>query len=272
MFVALQQNNEDSNFSPLKNMLGPSIQLQKVKIQNNAPFYVVTIPKGRRIPWKKLRTNLGRLCNKVLLPKDIIIPENSGVKAIAITDQLHAVSLLNTANLVAKQSKISVSKLKITIVDRDGIYLDNIEKIINCASHIRVITNNYKKYEPVVENIFDYWGASIFLSDDIQMALNSNIIISPFEQVIGTNALVMSLDKCDNLTCNTAIATRLLLPNELIEYLPKGIDEHDFASVLYDEYKLKCLSNISLDKMIVNGCEKSVYEMAKLMDSQLCFT
>lgn len=274
MFVVLEVDKcQKSKFSTLKStFLKSSLQFRKEKIENSAPFYVVSVCNQDKIPWKKLSVNLGRLSNKVLLPNDISITEKCGVKAINITDELHAISLLNTAKLVAKYSSIPANKMRISIVDRQGVYYNHIERILNSASHLRIITNNYKKYEPVVDDIFDYWGASVFLSSDINLAKKSNIVISPHEEILGTNALVLTLDKCKSFTCNTAIAHKLLLPNEYLEYLPKGIDEHKFASVLYDEFKFKSLSNVSLDKMIINGCEKSVYEMAKLMDSQLCYT
>lgn len=272
MFVAMEIANKENEDISFKNRISNDIKIKKVRIKNSTPFYVLTVNNIKRIPWRKIEKALGRLDDKVLLPHEVNLGENTSVKCISFTNELSAVALLNTARLIAHHSEIPPTKMKISIVDRDGIYINFIERLVDCASSIKIVTNNYLKYENVVNNIFNYWGASILITDDVSQVKNSNIIISPFEDVKVTKALVLTLDGCMSYNDTTAKATRLKLPEKYKEYLPNGIDEHDFASILYDEYKFKSLGEMSLDKMNVNGNELGLYELSKLVVSQYSFT
>ncbi|MEG2050982.1 MAG: hypothetical protein RR012_01640 [Oscillospiraceae bacterium] len=265
MFAVLQINQSDKGILALmKNTFSKSkIEVKRVRISGAQPFFVIsTTQKGKRINWSELEQILGRLSGKLILPNGLTPPVDSNVKQIDITDELPAKMLFNTAIEISKLSALPSQNQKITVVDKTGVYLDQIENLVKHAAVVRVITDKINHYEDVAQDILCDWGASISVSRDFRIALKSDIIISPFEQITGTEALVLSTSACKVLTPKTALSNRVSLPKEFKEFLPAGIDEHDFACTLFDSCKLKSLAEHNFEKMLFCGEEKDVQKIA----------
>jgi len=269
LFAVLQiKQSEQGILAVMKNhLLQPQTDVKRVNIAGAQPFFIVsTTQKSGQIPWNAIEYSLGRLSGRLLLPNGVTPPINSNVKSLETTDNLSAKMLLNTAIKVSKHSEIPKQKQRITVVDRTGIYIDQIEDVIKSAAVVRVITDRIIQYEQLAKNIFYKWGASIILSTDLRFALQSDIIISPFEQITGTNSLVLSTNACRCATAKTVISPQITLPAEFSEFLPQNIDEHKFACALYDDCGLKKLAGSSFETMLFCGCEQNVFKLAQMIN------
>lgn len=270
MFAALQINEgEQGIFAVMKShLLQPEVDVKRVNIPSGTqPFFIVsTREQSGQIPWRAIEYSLGRLSSRLLLPNGVSVPESSNVKSLDFTDGLAAKMLLNTATNISKYSGIPKQKQRITVVDRTGIYIDQIEGLVKNASVVRVITDKIAWYEQLAQDIFYKWGASIILGTDLPPSLQSDIVISPFEQITGTKALVLSTSECKCLTPKTVISPRINLPAEFLEFLPQNIDEHNFACALYDYCGIKKLADLSFETMLFCGCEQSVYKLVQMIN------
>ena len=270
MFAVLQiKQGEQGILAVMKShLLQPEVDVKRVNIPSGTqPFFIIsTMAQSGQIPWRSIEYSLGRLSGRLILPNGVSMPTSSNVKALDITNDLAAKMLLNTAIKVSKHSGIPKQKQRITVVDRTGIYIDQIEGLVKNASVVRVITDKIVQYEKLAQDIFYKWGASIILGVDLPLSLQSDIVISPFEQITGTEALVLSTSECKCLTPKTVISPRINLPAEFLEFLPQDIDEHNFACALYDYCGVKKLADLSFETMLFCGCEQSVYKLVQMIN------
>jgi hypothetical protein len=268
LFAVLQINDEEVGFVPtIKKYLSKSqIDIERVTLSECQPFFIVTtMAKGGKVPWKAVEYSLGRLSDRMILPKGVKPPENSAVKVIDFTYDLTAQMLLNTAISISNQNTLASQRQSIAIVDRKGIYFNKIEKIVKSVSIVRIVTDKVERYEEIAKEMYYKWGASISVSDDINLALQSDMIVSPFEQITKTNALVFSTDLCKNATHKTLISPKITLPNNLNLPVLKNIDEHSFVSALYEFCGCKKLEQESFRTMFFYNQEKSVSELSKMI-------
>ncbi len=269
MFAALEiKQSEQGILAVMKNrMLKIPVNVRRIQIMGSNPFVVVSVVSNtKRIPWNVVVGKIGRLSNRMLLPNDVTPPSNSGVKVLDLTADLPAKMLLSTAIDFSKYLSTPSRHQKITVIDRTGIYLDQIERLIKTVSVVRVVTDMKKQYENVSKEIFSNWGASISVLSNMRSELKSDIIISPFEQVINSEALVLSTDKCKVMTPKTIISPQITLPEEYRKFLPCGVDEHNFACALFDDCGLKKLADRSYDTMLFKGSFQSIQKIAKILE------
>lgn len=268
LFAVLQIINEElSVVSTMKKYLSkPQIDVERICLSDCNPFFVVTTStKGGKIPWKSVEYSLGRLSDKMILPKGVEPPKNSDVKVVCFTYDLTAQMLLNTALNFANLPDLASQIRSITIVDREGIYFDKIEKIVKSIPVIRIVTDKIIQCDGIAQDMYYKWGVSISASDNINFGLQSDMIVSPFEQITGTNALVFSTDLCKNATQKTLISPKITLPKTLNLPELKDIDEHCFASTLYDFCGYKKLAQESFETMFLCNCEQSIGKLAKMI-------
>lgn len=271
LFAVLQINEREQGILALmKNHFSKSdITVRRVKISGAQPFFIVSTAKDlKNIKWTELEKSLGRMSGSLLMPNNVTPPETANVKALTITDNLPAKILFNTAIKISKLSSLPSKCQRITVVDRAGIYLDNIENLVKQASVVRVITDKIIQYECVAQKILKRLGASVSISNAFKKEIKSDIIISPFEQITSVDSLILSTDSCRVMTPRTALSTKISLPNDLKVFLPAGIDEHEFACALFDSCGLARLAKQSFDNLLYCQELQNVQKIAQTLSKQ----
>ena len=270
MFAILEiKENSQGILALMKNHISkPEMNVRRVKISGGQPFFILSIRKSKNIPWQLIENKIGRLSGRMLLPNNVTPPSDSNVKALTVTRNLPAKMLLSTAIEISKLLKKPAVMQKITVVDRTGVYIDQIEFLIKYASVVRVITDKIKQYDEIAQDILYKWGASISVAKDLRNELKSDIIISPFEQIDSADSLVLSTDTCKVMTARTAISPQISLPEEYKGFIPLGIDEQDFACALYDACGLTKLADMNFETMLFEGTTQSIKKIANSIEYQ----
>ena len=134
--------------------------------------------------------------------------------------------------------KIPINKLSVCVVDRDCEHPDFIYSLANKCSIIKIITNNFEKYLPFAEKIYNDFGmqpiVTSFVDDaDLGIDLNSEI---PKIWFNNQRNYVHITKKCVKI----GIGFR--------KFVPTGINQCDFAGFLqnYNEFKRLKLVNADM--------------------------
>ncbi len=112
-----------------------------------------------RADWEMIIRCAGGAKSRIILPENVKAPE--GFPKCTFK-KLRKRAFILTALEILKKEKCE----SITIDDRDGNYINDIEKFVPLSSLIRVVTNKPERYEGLREKIMDEFGASFLTSDE----------------------------------------------------------------------------------------------------------
>lgn len=180
-----------------------------------------------RADWEMIRQYCGPAKSRVIFPDFVKAGECFPVCSFG---KLRERAFILTALEILKTRKCH----SIAIDDRDGDYVDDIERFMAFAPVIRVITHNPERYEEAGERIMENWGAALLFSDENAYMDDSWLVTygGGAWRGRGIKAITAS-DVCFGAEKLIRL-TDLNFEEEYLKLVPKGVNSEKFLSALYE--------------------------------------
>ena len=171
-----------------------------------------------------------------MVPEDVRAPER--FKAITL-EKLRQRAFIKTALKILKSEKCE----SVTIDDRNGIFINDIENFVNLAPLIRVITNTPERYDSVCERIMEKSGATLLLCDENADLGRTWLVTYRGGSWHGESIkAITAADVCFGAEKLIRLS-KLNFNEEYLSLVPEGIDRDKFLPALYEYSHADFLEN-----------------------------
>ena len=233
-------------FKETKKRFKKCIRIEEKNI-GEVDFLQVTCFK--KLNSKKIEKKLKKRIDTIILSDNISGIQFERIAVYNNTDFLKTIATYTFKNII-RLSGIPSNKLSVCLIDKKGEFTSFAYSLANCASVVKITTDNDEKYNEIAENIYDDFGMNPIISKEISSA-------------------DLGLDLSENIpkiwfNCPENFAeinkSCVKLGAGLRSYVPKGINQCDFAGVLQNYKDFKRLKLLNADVMIKN---KKIYKINK---------
>ena len=242
--LLLEEKTKNRFLTRVKEKLKPTPPtLQRCEVKGGAPFFILKLnyEKGE-IPWDKVVHHAGRSAKSLVMPDEITPPEDSGIKKYT-PEYLPFILLFNTAIKQISEDVIEPRLRRITVIDERAILAKHIEKAVDIAGEITVITKNKERYDAVSQAILNKTGAVIRTVDEVEPF--TNYIIAENIENSDTQAKVYCLNHSNVTAREIYVQENIVIPEQYEELRPAEIDAITFASALYEMCGVRELESLS---------------------------
>ncbi len=235
-----------------------SCGLRTVRNDKCLPFCILDILDEKRgIDWKNVFNRCGRYASRIVAPRNLILPDESGLKRF-VPLSMSSLLTFNTAGNIIKESDLPPDKFSITLTDRNGIFPSKIDELLPLSSQIRIVTAHPERYSAACANALNEYGASLIIRPSYEE--NSK----PDAVICADGAVTSSMKNAAVFACKRKTGGKLLftgsgitLSPEHLEIIPDGIDAVDFAGAItelcgYAGYRNSVFSEVSIAG---SGCD-----------------
>ena len=222
-------------------------EITETDIGNGKSFYVcrAEVRKGK-IPFEEIeKASPSKI---FLLPTDVA--EKAQIK-VFVPKQLPQIMLFNSAVEYIKEKSLPPTKTQITIIDREGIYVDKFKVIIKLASHITVITTD-KRYRNLSDELLSAFGLSLIIRKEFydDKAENQFLFDYNAESIpLSYKGTAFSREKKHLLNGKSLTPGGFDLPEKYEKLRSKNINKLHFASALYELCRVKELSALKFNEL-----------------------
>lgn len=112
-----------------------------------------------RADWDLIEESAGAARGRIVFPESVKVPNGFPKPSFK---KLRKRAFILTALEILKKEKCE----SVTIDDRDGDYINHIEKFVPLSPLIRVVTDKPERYEGLREKIMDEFGAALLTADE----------------------------------------------------------------------------------------------------------
>lgn len=201
---------------------------EKVSVAPGVFFFLLECSfTYERADWNLIEECAGATKSRIIFPDDIKVPE----KFIKCSfENLRKKAFILTALKILKNQKSE----SITIDDREGFYVNDIEKFVLLAPLIRVITHNPERYNRVSEKIMEDCGAALLICDE-NADLGKTWLVTYGGGAWHGESIkaITAADVCFGAQKLIRL-TDLKFDNKYLELVPDGINSEKFLSALYE--------------------------------------
>lgn len=189
--------------------------------------------------WDLIEDAAGAMKNRLIFPEDIRIPEKF---TPLLLEKLRQRAFIKTAFKILKSEKCE----SVTIDDRNGIFINDIENFVNLAPLIRVITNTPERYDSVCERIMEKSGATLLLCDENADLGRTWLVTYRGGSWHGESIkAITAADVCFGAEKLIRLS-KLNFNEEYLSLVPEGIDRDKFLPALYEYSHADFLENTLL--------------------------
>ncbi|MBQ8503151.1 MAG: hypothetical protein IJ491_02615 [Clostridia bacterium] len=236
MFAVVMFKEKERSF--LSFFKKQKIMAERVNLPNGESFFVITAEKkGDKIPFKEILSFAGGLGNSLIFPSDFcFLPEWDYTPFEP--KQLKKKMLFDSAVKHLEKTKLNPMEVSVCICDDEGIYSDEIHKLLKLAAKIHIVCHNKELYEKEIKEILFEYGISITLSSSFDArATLCNVVISHESENIPLffDGTVFTNEKRPFLAQRCFGTQSIRLPFEYEKLRPPGVDKLTFASALYEK-------------------------------------
>lgn len=245
--VELIENNEKGFLNFISLLRKPKVEIKEENIANGKSFYVckAELRKGK-IPFREIE-NISP--SKVfLLPSDIT--ESTQMQNF-VPKKLPHIMLFNSAIEHIKEKSLPPTKTKITVVDREGLYVNCFKEIIKLASHITVITTD-KRYRNLSDELLSAYGVSLIIRKEFYEDMGENVFLFDYDAEsipLSYKGTAFSKEKKYLLNGKSLTPGGFDLPEEYEKLRSKNINKLNFASALYELCEVKEFSKLKFNEL-----------------------
>lgn len=249
-------------------------EILQTAVRNGAPFFTVCVSRRRgEIPWDEVSFYAGNCAERMLLPKGVIPPAESSVKAF-VPKLLPQRVLFNTScDLLARNEQSPVGKT-ITLIDMNGNLTREVYRLVPFASSVRVVTKKEELYESCSEKIMEDFGAALLITDNIASAADSNVIIAPDglpeELLMSKTCIVFSGKEQPSQGFVSVTGKDMNLQPCYRRIVPAGIEEDTFAGALFEKCGVVSLAGLKYTRIHLYGTDTTLCGASKMLSAVSC--
>lgn len=177
--------------------------------------------------WDLIEDAAGAMKNRLIFPKDIRVPERFAPFSL---EKLSQRAFIKTALKILKSEKCE----SVTIDDRNGDFINDIENFVNLAHLIRVITNTPERYDSISERIMEKSGATVLLCNE-NADLGKTWLVTYSGGAWHGEGIkaITAADVCYGAEKLIRLS-KLSFNEQYLSLVPEGIDSEKFLSALYE--------------------------------------
>lgn len=213
------------------------VNAEKVSVAPGVFFFFLQCNfTQEREDWDLIEDAAGAMKSRLIFPEDIRVPEKFATIPL---EKLKQRAFIKTALKILKNEKYE----SVTIDDRNGVFINDIENFINLAPLIRVITNNPERYDSVSERIMDKSGATLLLCDE-NADLGKTWLVTYSGGAWHGEGIkaITAADVCFG-AAKLIRLSKLSFNEQYLSLVPEGIDCEKFLSALYEYSHADFLEN-----------------------------
>ncbi len=223
--------------------------IKTIPVFKGAPFYVLDVKICENVDWDKVIENAGKCSKRLILNNHIEVPEDKGI-GIFKSNTLYSKVFQNTALRILENNKFKKDLYHIAVCDKNADFTDFATRLSMYSSKLTVVTENKEKYMNLCDDILENTGLCISLLSNFD---NAKIKID-------TNRNIMSIDT-NNQFLNIANGENIKVDEIYKKLTPKGIDEYDFYSALYELCGVFSLGECIFENVMVNNEKKLIKDI-----------
>ena len=264
---------ENSNFKRnFKNFFG--IFENKVDIENSTfgKIQIKNISIKKKVSSNYIRKFAGNKVKVVLCQNNLKLLKNNDFKIYKASEKFLINLCANTFFKILDLSKVDPGKLNLAVFDPKGCYVNLLKRFIFYCKSLTVISNNLNVYEKEQDHLLKNYGATFFLSNDLNHLFKEKIIFAPKKIDI---KLPLRKDSITFTSGKTAFPLSGTIYSkykfsDILDFkkiLPVSISQEYFLAALCDVYNIKKIKNLVPD-FCFNGTK---YELIQDVVKKLNF-
>lgn len=224
------------------------VNYKEIEINDSKSFYVCEAETHRgKIPWKEI---------KRLSPSEhFILPfgteENEAIKEYE-PKALPEIMLFNSAVSYIRKMNLSPSKTYITVVDERGLLAPSVSACVKLASSVAVVSRAEKEYTKLSDKLFDSYGISLILRNEIHPDTAENSFLFDYEGSnipLSYSGTVFTKAKRHLMNGKTLSPGGFDLPSEYESYIISGVNKLHFASALFELCDITELGTLQFNEL-----------------------
>lgn len=205
-----------------------TVEAEKVSVAPGVFFFLLRCSFPLKYAqWDKIEECAGGMKSRLIFPEKVKIPKGFLSESF---EKLRKKAFVSTALEILKAQKCE----SVTVDDREGFYINDIEKFVTLAPLIRVITHNPERYNQISEKIMDDCGAALLICDE-NADLGRTWLVTYSGGVWHGESIkaITAADVCFGAKKLIRL-TDLDFDSEYLKLVPDGIDCEKFLSALYE--------------------------------------
>ena len=250
MILTLTENSDfKRNF---KNLFG--IFENKVDIENKIfeKIQIKNISIKKKVSSNYIKKITGSEVKVVLCQNNLKLLKKNDFKTYRTSEEFLINLCTNTFFKILGLSKAEPSELNLAVFDPQGHCVDLIKKFIFYSKSLTVISNNLGIYQKEQDHLLKNYGATFFVSNDLNYLFKEKIIFAPkkinIKLPLKKGSIVFTSSKaCYQMNGIIYNEYKLKKTKKLEKILPEGISSECFLSALYDVYNIKKIKNLVPD-------------------------
>lgn len=241
------------------------IYLEEVKTTARLPYYIIRAQERvSGIPWDEIAAMAGRCKTRMLLQKNISPPKESGIASF-VPEKFPTLLLFNSAVSMLRSLHVRPSNFTCAVIDKHAAACPQIRRLIPFAQTITICTKNTKPYVQTAAELFDEFGVSIIVSDDMHAAQNSlfTVSLSSDSSLFSGRGFTLTYQKHNHP--KVLSLGKISIPEGF--YLPpiEGISRFDFLCALYELCGVDPLAERCCETVFYSERELTIRTAAELM-------
>ncbi|MDR1629966.1 MAG: hypothetical protein LBS36_07120 [Oscillospiraceae bacterium] len=267
MFAILEiLPKETGRFARLRERIHPPpLYLEEVKTTTRLPYYIIRAQERRTgIPWDEIAAMAGRCKTRMLPQAHVTFPPETGLTPFVPT-KFPAMLLFNTAVSVLRCLNVSPSNFTCAVIDNQAAAASHIHKLIPFAQTITVCTQNTNQYIKTAAELFDEFGVSIIVSDDMRAAQKNlfTVSLSGDKDLFSGKGFTLTYKKHSHPKALSL--GKIQVPEAF--YLPpiEGISRFDFLCALYELCSVESIKNLSCETLFYAEREMAIETIGELI-------
>ena len=249
MFTALELSEENKKgFRSLSRFFRKTkVGIEKIELKNGKAFYICKAETRKgKIPWEEIeavspvKTFLLPDCVTGKLPFEVWKPK-----------KLPQLMLFNSAVEYIREKAFPPTKTQITVVDKEGRYVNLLKNMINLASQITVITTD-ESYRNLSRELLNDYGVSLIIREELGGEKVGNGFLFDYsgESVpLSYKGTVFSREKKYLLNGKSLTPGGFDLPDEYEKLIIPKINKLHFASALFELCNVKELQSLKFNEL-----------------------
>ena len=200
--------------------------------------HINCIHRHGKLNFEKIAKLCGEDAHRLLCKEDLTLPEDSGLFRFEC-DELKVRLSLNMAIELLKLCRKSSKPVKVAVFDPDGRIADGVGVMLKYTDSVTVVTRMTGLYSAEASRLMEESGAVLTVSKRMKSLNSAHLVVAPLKlrcQLPIMKEAVVLASAYPAASQKAAVYFKYYfssLSDELLKYIPEGLDSEYFASALY---------------------------------------